>query len=80
MEQVGLEVEIYEPIDVWHYVKSDFQLVGINFLCKYEKGEVVLSEEHEKYEWLTLEDIISRGWKYREQYVKAFEKWNQIKN
>lgn len=50
-EEVGLEVEIVRPIHVWTYVKNteEFQLVGINYLCAWTSGEVVLSEEHEKF-------------------------------
>lgn len=74
-EEVGLEVEIVRPIHVWTYVKNteEFQLVGINYLCAWTSGEVVLSEEHEKFEWLTLEEIKNKNLEDEEQYVKAFQ-------
>ena len=55
LEEVGLRTKIIKPIDVWSYVKEkdEFQLVGINYLCEWLDGEVVLSPEHEKFEWLS---------------------------
>lgn len=78
MEEVGLQVDIIRPFHVWSFVKSDFQLVGVNYLCLWREGEVVLSQEHEKYEWLTYEDISSRKWA-EEQYFKAFEAFSEHK-
>lgn len=77
-EEVGLQVDIIRPFHVWSFVKSGFQLVGVNYLCLWREGEVVLSQEHEKYEWLTYEDISSRRWD-EEQYFKAFEAFSEHK-
>lgn len=71
-EETGLEVKVIMPLNVWHYVKNDFQLVGINFLCEWVSGEVILSEEHEAFEWLTLEEICWKKWRDEYQYVNAF--------
>ena len=82
-EESGLEVKVIMPLNVWHYVKNNFQLVGINFLCEWVSGEVTLSEEHESFEWLTLEEICSKKWWDEYQYVNAFsvyEKYLDIKS
>ncbi len=78
-EEVGLRVDIIKPIDVWTYCKRDkrFQLIGINYLCKWKEGEVTLSEEHENYEWLTLSEIKEKSLDDYEQYVKAFKEWEK---
>lgn len=78
-EEVGLDAQVIRPIDVWTYVKekAGFQLVGINYLCAWKSGEVVLSEEHERYEWLSLNEIKDKMLEDELQYVKAFEEWRK---
>ena len=76
-EESGLSVEVIEPLNVWHYVKDDFELVGINFLCIWKEGEVVLSSEHESFEWLSLEEIKERNWWDLEQFINAFSKYKR---
>lgn len=77
-EEVGLNVKVITPINVWYFVKENFQLVGIDFLCVWESGEVKLSKEHKDYEWLTLKEIRERQWNEIEKYEKAFEHFNNI--
>ena len=72
-EEVGLKVEILRPLDVWHMIKDQYQLVGINYLCVWKAGEVVLSDEHEAYEWLTKEALCAKTWDDLERYLMAFE-------
>lgn len=79
-EEVGLEVKAITPINVWYYVKESFQLIGINYLCEWVSGDVVLSEEHESYEWLSLEDILERNWNDQEKFIKAFEYYSIYKS
>ncbi len=76
-EESGLTVDVIEPLNVWHYVKNDFQLVGVNFLCIWKEGEVVLSSEHESYEWLSLDEIRERNWWDYEQFANAFSKYRR---
>jgi len=71
-EEVGLEIEILRPLDVWHIIKGQFQLIGINYLCIWKAGEVVLSDEHEAYEWLTEEELTAKNWNDLENYLLAF--------
>ena len=56
-EETGLEVEVAGPLATWHSVRGRFQLVGIDFLCEYVAGEVVLSDEHERFAWLAEEEM-----------------------
>lgn len=57
LEEVNLEVEIIEPIHVWYYVKENFQLVGIDYFCIWRNGNLKHSDEHDAYEWLTMDEI-----------------------
>lgn len=71
-EEVGCEAKVIAPIEVWHYVKDDFQLVGITYYCQWLAGNVTLSEEHERHEWLTLSEIKSKAWEDIEEYITIF--------
>lgn len=77
IEKVGLNVDIIKPINVWTYCKKDtgFQLVGIDYLCKWTGGSIRLSAEHEKYEWLTLNEIKEKNLEDKNQYLNAFKEW-----
>ena len=72
-EEVGLIVDIIKPLDVWHLIKDKFQLIGINYLCIWKEGEVVLSDEHEAYEWLSEEELHAKKWNDLKRYLLAFE-------
>lgn len=73
LEEVGLSVDILCPLRTWSFVKGDFQLVGINYLCKWKSGRVCLSREHEHYEWCGKKDILNQNWLFSDQYIEAFE-------
>jgi 8-oxo-dGTP diphosphatase len=62
-EETGLNVRIIHPLLVgeWHPVIKGIQhqIVGIFFYCKLIKGKVMLSKEHDSYEWISAEDIMN---------------------
>ena len=72
-EEVGLEIEILTPLDVWHLIKDHFQLIGINYLCIWKEGEVVLSDEHEAFEWMSVAELRAKKWNDLERYLLAIE-------
>ena len=72
-EEVGLKIEVLRPLNVWHLIKGQHQLVGINYLCIWKEGEVILSDEHEAYEWLTEAELHTKKWDNLENYLLAFE-------
>jgi len=72
-EEVGLSINIIQPIDTWHIIKDNLQLVGINYLCQWTSGEVTLSPEHEAYEWLTQKELQAKNWNDLEKYLPAFQ-------
>ena len=71
-EETGLQVEPIAPLQVWHYVKQRFQLVGIDYLCESHSGDVVLSEEHDAFRWLTEEELRRLHPEEQQQFVAAF--------
>ncbi len=56
-EEVGLDIEVLNPLMIHHFTRDDEQKITmITFLCKAISSEVVLSEEHTNYEWRTLSE------------------------
>lgn len=57
-EEVGLDVSI-EKILYATTFKTDptRQIVILTYLCRSEKNDVVLSEEHEDYQWSTKDQL-----------------------
>jgi mutator protein MutT len=59
MEEAGVKVNIIEPFNVFCFRKDDGEFkVGISFVCDWISGEVVLSEEHDEYEWIVPEEFM----------------------
>lgn len=60
-EETGLEVEIGSIITVnekFQMIKGqEVHVIRINFNCTTSHDEVVLSEDHDKYEWIDRKDI-----------------------
>jgi 8-oxo-dGTP diphosphatase len=55
-EETGLDVRIGKPffVNEWRPIVKDeqWQIVGIFFECTTDSDKVVLSEDHDKYEWI----------------------------
>lgn len=59
-EETGLEVEILNVFNTWSFQKDEnFQLVGIDFLCKHKSGSEKLSKEHNEFLWLYPKEVES---------------------
>ena len=71
-EETGLQVEVAGPVSTWHSVRGPFQLVGIDFLCEYVAGEVVLSDEHERFAWLTEEEVADLHPERQAEFTAAY--------
>lgn len=57
-EEIGLEVKVGEPFNVFNFVKDNGdKKIGITFLCDYLSGEVKLSEEHSDFQWIDPSDF-----------------------
>jgi len=60
-EETGIEVasDDFFPIKTWSMRKTEFQLVGIDFLCALkERTEIKVSAEHTKGEWFEVGNIL----------------------
>lgn len=73
MEETELTIEVGRPFNTWGLIRPTRQILGVDFIAHWKSGEVVLSHEHEAFEWLTLEEIKSRGWDIDGVYTEAFK-------
>ena len=57
-EETNLEIEVFDPFVVWyHEFPQNHRNFGkkvylVGFKCKYISGDLKLSDEHDKFEWV----------------------------
>lgn len=73
-EETGLRVKPFRLLDTWNVVYENRQITGIIYLCKLEKGEIRLSDEHDKYKWVDA-SIESIDCLY-ESFKERMKNWN----
>ncbi|WP_297636922.1 NUDIX domain-containing protein [uncultured Clostridium sp.] len=57
-EETNLEINIERPLYAKNVViDEELQMLVVVYLCKYKKGEVMLSEEHIAYRWVDEEGL-----------------------
>ena len=58
-EETGLEVEIVDVIDAFHFYRGAErrETIGISFHCRPRSGSLTLSEEHEEARWVPLAEL-----------------------
>lgn len=74
-EETGLEIKIGKPFYCWtnydHKTKGAKRIFLVGFLCEWVSGEVRLSDEHDKFEW--VDEDTYKNWKEDNDYFKALE-------
>ena len=58
-EETGLDVEVLEPLDTFHFYRGPMreETIAITFHCRTSGGRVVLSSEHDEAKWVPLEHL-----------------------
>ena len=58
-EETGLDVEIVDVIDAFHFYRGAErrETIGISFHCRARSGEVTLSDEHQAARWVSLAEL-----------------------
>lgn len=81
-EETGLEIEVFEPFAVWYRKFSDKnhrnygkEVYLVSFRCKYLSGEIRLSDEHNKFQWVDKDNYkeVDDGSEYFDILRKYFE-------
>ncbi|MBI2021634.1 NUDIX domain-containing protein [Candidatus Daviesbacteria bacterium] len=58
-EETNLRVKSVGVFNIWTFTKKNFQLVGVDFFCKFTGGKEKLSKEHQNSWWLSKTQILS---------------------
>jgi 8-oxo-dGTP diphosphatase len=62
LEESNLTVEVEpQPFTIYQAKRKDLPMMVIVYKAKYLSGEVILSEEHDAYAWLTPEKFAERS-------------------
>lgn len=54
-EETNLEVEVISPVFVWSKAKA--RVLGIIYLCRYQKGQLNINSEFSAFTWKTIEEM-----------------------
>lgn len=77
LEETGLFVYQEKILDTWDYIGKDYQITGIIYLCKVDKIDIKLSDEHDEYKWVDLnKESISY---MHEVYKVRMKNWELLK-
>ncbi len=64
-EETGLTPKIGQPffVNEWRPVVrgEQWQIVGVFFVCQADSNAVVLSPDHDAYEWIDPQDYVTAG-------------------
>lgn len=61
VEETGItDFEIVKALDVFHWYQEEpkWDMIGLTFWCKTKTREIILSNEHVEYKWLTPTDAL----------------------
>lgn len=76
-EETGLEIEVGDPFVVWHtkFPKNGHNIFLVGYKCKYQTGDLKISDEHLNYQWVNKEnfDSLNDGEAYFAALKKYFE-------
>lgn len=57
-EELSIKVKPIKLVDTWNYMRNEnFQVTGIIYYCEITSGEIKISDEHDGYEWIGINDI-----------------------
>jgi ADP-ribose pyrophosphatase YjhB (NUDIX family) len=85
-EETGFVIKILLPVTTWFGKFNNRNILSIDYLCQYEAGQIKLSDEHEKYKWLSIKDLednqnlyfnLSNGFQFKD-YCFAWNVYQKI--
>ena len=56
LEETSLVVRPIRLLHHWDFINDDYLIMGVIYLCEILEGEIALSNEHDYYEWLPLNE------------------------
>jgi 8-oxo-dGTP pyrophosphatase MutT (NUDIX family) len=74
-EELGVQIKPIKLLDTWNYMRDEFfQITGVIYHSEIVSGEIVISDEHDGYEWISIDDngkIFTR-----EAFLERMRYWN----
>ncbi len=55
-EETSLLIEPIRVLHQWDFINNDYLIMGVIYLCHLLEGEIYLSDEHDYYDWLPLNE------------------------
>jgi len=56
-EETDVKVSLIKLMHAYDAIRTKLHLVILTYICQYTDGEVALSNEHDRFYWLTLEEM-----------------------
>jgi ADP-ribose pyrophosphatase YjhB (NUDIX family) len=56
-EETGLSVCTIMPVTTWSGLHDGQHIISITFVCWAKNCAVILSDEHEDFKWVSIEDL-----------------------
>ena len=63
-EETGLEIEVKMPVTTWFGSFNNKKILAVDYFCKYQSGKIQLSNEHNSYIWLSMQELRDKKDKY----------------
>lgn len=57
LEEANIKIRVLMPISVWHGSHDGQDLYSIDFLCKFQRGEPMVSKEHSDCSWFSINQL-----------------------
>lgn len=78
-EETQMNIQPISLIDTWHYFRDkDFHVSGVFYYAKAISDHVVLSDEHDGYEWLSVDELKKQV--HSHVYMSRINRWHFEKN
>ena len=55
-EETSVKVRVIKPLRVFDVVKNQIHMTIVTYLCIYNTGSVILSDEHDEYYWVNIKE------------------------
>ncbi|SHH76045.1 NUDIX domain-containing protein [Clostridium grantii] len=74
-EELGVQIKPIKLVDTWNYMRDEFfQITGVIYHSEIVSGEIVISDEHDGYEWISIDD--NGNTFTREAFLERMRFWN----
>ncbi len=74
-EEIGLDIKVLYPLNIKHFIRNDKQTITmIIFICKAIKSQIILSEEHQDYEWVHINEAKEKIGEFFHKDVDTYKK------